>query len=325
MNQVAQENATATATATADAAATASLRIKKGSVLVALKSEVQGGVQYVRTDKEAPQPPGSAVRRAWETVQTVLDPDERRKAMALRNLWVSRIWSKCVKTSFGLVCVPEAQADLDKTVAAAVEAARAFNQEAQHTNVSIRVLRPVLLLEDAGEALAEEVAEADERLRDLLEKEAPPDAIRKAATDLQAVTPLLQSDLQAALREKIKQARARATSAAAVARGEKPLSPEEQEARAAARAKKAGKSPEERAAAERERERKTAERSKKLEEKAAAAAERERKVQARKDALETRAREAAEKASAASAKAKEAAEKAAAAEAKAKAKAKGGA
>jgi hypothetical protein len=108
--------------------------------LVALSVRCDGGVKYTRTDLDADKKEGdtAAVER-WETIKTVTNPEEHKRARKTQSKCGSIVRSVCTHTAFGLLC-PEAKLTrLQEAIAEARELADAHNGDENNTTTTISV------------------------------------------------------------------------------------------------------------------------------------------------------------------------------------------
>lgn len=155
----------------------------KPGLLVSLKTSLEGGVQYTRTDLNADKErgDGAAVER-WETVKVTTDPEEHARATKVRGKVSSIIRSVCSHSAFGLLCPVSREEELDKAIAEARELTNYFNESASTVHLSVYVLKGRIAESDSEAARA-----ISGELRDLLTgmqegiAEADVEKIREAA------------------------------------------------------------------------------------------------------------------------------------------------
>lgn len=154
-------------------------------ILVALRSSVDGGVVYRRTDLapegEAQMAEGAAVAR-WETTKIVDDPAEHEKATKVRASALTEIGRVCVRTSFGLVATQANEGLLDEAHRKARAMIDEFNASARCTRVSLFMLkgRVASTDEEAARAIGAEVASLIGEMSKGIDR-LDPEAIRSAA------------------------------------------------------------------------------------------------------------------------------------------------
>lgn len=131
-----------------------------GNVMVSLKSVLQGGVEYARTDIEQ-RSEGEAQIARWETTKVVEDAEEHARAVQVRGQCVNMVRSVCAKTAFGLICPASAREELGAAKAHAQEIAAEFNATAKTCRIRVYVLEGVIADQDSGaiQAIASEVRE----------------------------------------------------------------------------------------------------------------------------------------------------------------------
>ena len=107
-------------------------------ILVALKTSVNGGVQYQRKNIERDEE-GKIVR--WETTRFMEDPEERKKAGEIASKATRTVDKLCIRTTFGLLCRSDKEADLDNAIVEARAMAQEFNAISQHTFIRINAIK----------------------------------------------------------------------------------------------------------------------------------------------------------------------------------------
>lgn len=113
-------------------------QIMRPGILVSLKTSVYGGVHYTRRDLEAADD-GTLAR--WETERQMDDPDEHKRARESMHQASSAISRLCIRTSFGLLCPLDREAELDLAIAAARLSVNEWNATAKHTWVSVQAIK----------------------------------------------------------------------------------------------------------------------------------------------------------------------------------------
>lgn len=151
-------------------------------LLVALSTQIKGGVSYVRNDKGTERE-GAAECRQWETIQTTTDKEEHERAKQARNAGRSAVARVCVQTPFGLVCPVDREADLQRAIDDAGASVREFNQTAQYSRVELFAIVGRIAANDAeaARAILGDVREALDGMRAGI-KDLDPDAVREAAS-----------------------------------------------------------------------------------------------------------------------------------------------
>jgi len=157
--------------------------VLKPGLLVSLKTSINGGADYQRTEIERDHTTADGAREArWETRRIILDPAEYEAAIVARSKARGAVLSACRNTGFGLLC-PTAEADnLQTAIDVARGIAEEFNATAKRTTVSIYVITGRIAADDAEAARAIS-SEVRELLNDMEAgiKRADPEAIREAA------------------------------------------------------------------------------------------------------------------------------------------------
>lgn len=183
------------------------LKIKPG-IMVACSTRLRGGVEYRRRDLDRAQL-GATEKIRWETERTIVDAEEYERATRVRALARNRIAGACWQTAFGLICPQDREGDLDAAVSEARSAAQAFNGTAQHSEISVYVLKGRIAQTDEEATTAIQAESAD--LLDQLEraiKAADPAAIRDVCTRSRQINELAEGEAAEAVAAAIKEARA---------------------------------------------------------------------------------------------------------------------
>lgn len=189
------------------------IKLRPG-ILVSLRSEVRGGVSYVRTPLDPTATPTaeekSAVER-WETTKVTTDAEEHTRAEDARTAATAPIRKLCMASAFGLLCPIEREAELSAAIAQSRAIADAFNESARYTSVRVYVLRGHIATtdEEAAQAIGDEVRELVDAMNagiTALDVE----AIREAATKASQIGEMLDATQQETLGEAVKAARSAA-------------------------------------------------------------------------------------------------------------------
>ena len=162
--------------------------------MVSLKTSVQGGVAYQRTDLDASgvDATGTAAVARWETTKIVADPAEHDKAVGVRNKARSLISKVCVPTAFGLLCPEAAEGDLLAAVAEARALVREHNDSASRTTVGLYVLTGKIAStdEENARAIGEEIRGLIAGMSSAIDR-LDPEGLREAASKAQKVAAML--------------------------------------------------------------------------------------------------------------------------------------
>lgn len=137
-------------------------RVLVPGILVALRTSVNGGVEYRREDLE--EDAEGRVKR-WKTTRLTEDPAEHEAALELAKKAGWRVARLCVRTSFGLLCRNDREPDLDAAVVEIRRLASEFNATAKHSFVRVTAIKGRIANNDA-EAVRAILDEA----RDLLDR-----------------------------------------------------------------------------------------------------------------------------------------------------------
>jgi hypothetical protein len=187
--------------------------VLKPGYLVALKTNVRGGVDYRRVDVEPDHLDDTGARVAkWETSREITDPQEYERAMAARSKARTVITAVCSRSNFGLLCPLAREEDLQQAIADARNIADRHNVTAARTQVEVYVLIGRIAQDDneAARAIGSEI-------RGLLDamtagiKAADADAIREAASKARSLGQMLSPNVSSAVSSAIKEARTAAS------------------------------------------------------------------------------------------------------------------
>ncbi len=186
--------------------------LKPGS-LVSLKTKIEGGVRYTRTDlaadtTEGGSGDGAAVER-WETVKVTEDPEEHARAVKVRGKASNTIARICSKSAFGLLCATSKEAALAEAIVEARAMVDAYNATATCTRLSIFVLQG-RIAENEGEAARAIASELRDILGTMQEGIAAADveAVRKAANKAKQLGGMLDANAGTIVTKAIDEARA---------------------------------------------------------------------------------------------------------------------
>lgn len=183
-----------------------STKIRPG-LLVALKSNVSGGVTYARSDLERKNgPDGEMV--TWETTRVITDPVEHDLAIKARGKALSEIRSVCSLTSFGPLCPIDREDDLDAAIVRARAIVAEFNANASYSKVDVYVLKGTIAStdEEAVRAIAAEVTSLISEMNAGIDR-LDVKAIREAAEKARQVQAMLGDEEQVVIQAAIAQAR----------------------------------------------------------------------------------------------------------------------
>lgn len=183
------------------------LNVLKPGLLVALNTNVHGGVSYVRKDLDRKEEEGAKIQK-WETEKRVINADEFERATIARSKARSVISSICSSTSFGLLCAQANEDKLDAAIAEAKAIAAAHNESAFHTKVDVFVIvgRIAQSDEEAAKAIANEVKGLLDQMKAATLK-GDVEAIRQAANKARELGQILSEDAGAAVSKAIEEAR----------------------------------------------------------------------------------------------------------------------
>lgn len=178
-------------------------QVMRPGILVALRTAVQGGVQYTRHDLEDD---GTIAR--WETTREMADPEEHKRAQEVRGLAQTAVRRLCIVTTFGLLCPLAREEELDLAVAAARLVVDGWNATAEHTYVTVNVVKGRIADNDE-EALRALLAEATDLVERMDRGLATADvaAIRDAASRARALVGIMDGETADRVSETLEAAR----------------------------------------------------------------------------------------------------------------------
>lgn len=183
------------------------LNVLKPGLLVALNTNVHGGVSYVREDLDRKEEEGAKVQ-TWKTEKRVINADEFERATVARSKARSVIASVCSSSSFGLLCPQANEEKLDAAISEAKAIAAAHNDTAFHTKVDVFVIvgRIAQSDEEAAKAIANEVKGLLDQMKAATLK-GDVEAIRQAANKARELGQILSEDAGQAVSKAIEEAR----------------------------------------------------------------------------------------------------------------------
>lgn len=186
-----------------------STEILRPSVLVVLRTRIEGAVRYQRTDIEADHAEGKKRVAKWETTRVIENPEEHAEAIVTRGKVISLIRSTCSVTSaFGLVAPLDRREKLEERLREAREVVAAFNRKARTCSVSFAAIRGEIATTDAeaARAIIGEVGRQVAAMRAAIAA-VKPEEIRKAATEAKALAAVLSDQKRDEVGEAVKAAR----------------------------------------------------------------------------------------------------------------------
>src|SRR5262245_29006053 len=133
-------------------------------LLVSLKTSVRGNVKYVKRTLERESVGKDGSKRAkWETVRTIIDPQEHEEATEARYQANHLIRRECIWSAFGWMCPEDKAEELQKAINESREITSAFNAKAKLSRVNVYVLVGKIAQDDV-----EAVKAINSEVRDLL-------------------------------------------------------------------------------------------------------------------------------------------------------------
>ena len=182
--------------------------LRPGSIVV-LKTRIEGGVSYSRTDLAAESEGTGAAIERWETVKVTDDPEEHARAVKVRGKASNIIARICSKTAFGLLCSSQREGSLASAIDEARELIAASNATFNCTRLYLYVLQ-ARIAETEGEAARAIASELRDILATMQEGIASADAVlvRKAANKAKQLGGMLDASAGAIVTRAIDEARA---------------------------------------------------------------------------------------------------------------------
>lgn len=181
-------------------------------LLVSLNTSIRGNVSYQKVELEGRHRDEEGQERArWETTRVITDPVEHDAAVKIRSKVRSLIVGQCATSAFGLLC-PEANlGDLQKAIKEAQELASEFNDNAEHTRMTVNVIYGRIAQDDvsAARAIAGEIRGLMEDIQEGLSA-LDVNAIRAACDKARNVGGMLTPETKGRLDEAIAVARSAA-------------------------------------------------------------------------------------------------------------------
>jgi len=182
--------------------------IIRPGLLVSLKTNIRGGVQYQTRTIEADHSQGAARVATWETRREIADAEEHENAIKARGLARTAILRTCCASTFGLLCPSSNESALTEGIAQARTIAEAFNATAKFSRLDVFVIAGRIADSDteAAKAIGSEVRELIEAMERGV-RNADPVAIREAANKAREVSGMLSADTAAAVSAAIAEVR----------------------------------------------------------------------------------------------------------------------
>jgi hypothetical protein len=191
--------------------------VLKPGLLVALRTQILGGITYERTDLDAPSAAGAEedperceVSR-WETTKIVADKAEYAAAQKARSRAASMVRAVCTQSAFGLLCSSTREEELERAFADAQALVEKFNAQARASRVVVHLLKGRIESSDAAaaKAIGAEVRELIEAMERGI-RAADPAAIREAANRARQFGQMLDGETAARVSAAIAEARSAA-------------------------------------------------------------------------------------------------------------------
>lgn len=177
--------------------------------LVGLKTSVTGNVSYQKNVLEPEHRTRSgAAKEKWETIRIVTNPEEHKKANAVRLKARMIVVNVCATSAFGLLCPESELPKLELAVREARRIINDFNRTATLSRVSLFVITGRIAQDDR-----EAVKAINSEVRDLLRamsdgvKTLDVKAIRDAAVKARNIGSMLSPEAAAKIKDVIETAR----------------------------------------------------------------------------------------------------------------------
>lgn len=180
-------------------------------ILVSLKTSITGNVTYKKRDLSQRVDEDGASIKEWETIRTVFDPDEYKRATKVRQDARNMIARACIGSAFGMLCPTADKERLEAAIKEARAMTRNFNAEATLSNVRVYVVLGTIADsdEEAAKAISSEVADLVKLMQDGIAN-VDVKKIRDAAKRALDVGRMTNPDPQSKIAELVKIARASA-------------------------------------------------------------------------------------------------------------------
>jgi hypothetical protein len=177
-------------------------------LLVSVNTSVNGGVKYEKRILERYVDADGNQKVRWETVRTIMKPQEYETAQTVRSRARSLIARPCSKSSFGYLCPEDRAEEVAKALADARQSCAEFNSTAVYSRVNIYVMTGRIVPDDV-----EAVKAINGEIRDLLEtmktgvEVLDVNMIREAANKARSIGQMLTPDAQVRIQLAIDAAR----------------------------------------------------------------------------------------------------------------------
>lgn len=182
--------------------------IIRPGLLVSLKTNIRGGVNYQTETIEAEHAQGAARVATWQTRREITDAAEHESAIKARGLARTAIVRTCCASTFGLLCPISNESQLTEGIEAARAIADEFNRTARYSRLDVFVIAGRIADSDteAAKAIGSEVRELIEAMERGV-RTADPAAIRDAANKARAMAGMLSPDAASAVSKAISEVR----------------------------------------------------------------------------------------------------------------------
>ena len=180
----------------------------KPGYLISVKTELRGGIQYLREDIRKEELPNGAEEQEWKTIKKIEDSEEFKKATLLRAKVASMISSKCKLTPFGLICSEEDLPIVEKAAELGELMIEEFNATAKHTIIRLNFL-PALITSDeetAARNIAKQMRALAADMKNAV-RQGDVEAIREAAKKAAMMRDLLGEEERTRVSLAVKEAR----------------------------------------------------------------------------------------------------------------------
>ncbi len=183
-------------------------------ILIALRTQVSGGVEYQRNDLApddvvTPAANDSATKvEAWKTIKITADAAEHAKAVSVAGLARREVTKLCMATSFGLLAAEALEKELDEAHARARTMVVEFNATARYTRIGFAMLKGRIAAsdEEAVRAITNEIGALVAGMNTAIDN-LDVDAIRAAAGKAASLAAILGDEEQKTVTAAVEAAR----------------------------------------------------------------------------------------------------------------------
>lgn len=187
----------------------------KPGILIALRSNVVGGVSYKRDDIASDEPTeaenGESAKTSvevWKTIKVTTDPEEHARAGNIRGLALYEVTKNCMRTSFGMIASQALETELDAGYARATKMVAEFNATAKYTKIRFGMLKGRIAAndEEAVKAITSEIGALVANMNESIDK-LDVKGIREAASKAASIAAILGDEEQRTVTAAVEAAR----------------------------------------------------------------------------------------------------------------------